>query len=153
MGRCEAFLLRQRKLLVIAFCGLIAVTVLAIFFDFWWCSNDAIGLRFGVESGSVVFGCWDPKSVAFYVNPQGLHLQVRDRSWDWLPYSEGPFTRLSFPLAAPLGVSAMAAFLPRKVVCPLKCGKCGYDLAGNQTAVCPECGNNAESGPTADKQS
>ncbi|MCB9850954.1 MAG: hypothetical protein H6817_09660 [Phycisphaerales bacterium] len=44
----------------------------------------------------------------------------------------------TFPLSAAVGVFAPVAW--RKRLVPGRCGRCGYDLTGNTTGVCPECG-------------
>ncbi|MCB9850953.1 MAG: hypothetical protein H6817_09655 [Phycisphaerales bacterium] len=45
---------------------------------------------------------------------------------------------VTFPVSAAVGV--LAHSLWRKRLSPGRCSRCGYDLTGNVTGVCPECG-------------
>ena len=49
---------------------------------------------------------------------------------------------LWIPIVLCLVVAALAHRRARKPA-PGACRKCGYDLTGNVTGVCPECGNPA----------
>ena len=46
----------------------------------------------------------------------------------------------SLPLLAAMGLAARRARRRRRWVRAGRCAGCGYDLTGNQTGVCPECG-------------
>ncbi|MCC6359140.1 MAG: hypothetical protein IT450_10365 [Phycisphaerales bacterium] len=52
-------------------------------------------------------------------------------------------------IAIGIGISVIAllAMLPKPDrVAAGHCEKCGYDLTGNQSGVCPECGNDLSAG-------
>ncbi len=58
----------------------------------------------------------------------------------------GPETAAAIVWLAAITIGILIAFLGRRADQPLKwaaegkCGQCGYDLTGNVSGVCPECG-------------
>ncbi len=54
------------------------------------------------------------------------------------------WTEIAIPLWLPLAVLTTTALLPwyldRRRIPPGHCRRCGYDLTGNVSGVCPECG-------------
>jgi len=70
-------------------------------------------------------------------------------------------TRMAVLLATPLAGGWLAArLLARRVHDSAGCGTCGYDLTGNVSGVCPECGTpievvraSADDGVTAEAES
>lgn len=76
----------------------------------------------------------------FIWHPSGLNLR-------WAPsiFPKGPaaVTRVMLPLWIPALIAGGAAFYfhrKARVPGPGHCPKCGYNLAGNTSGVCPECG-------------
>lgn len=57
---------------------------------------------------------------------------------NWL----GSIVALSMVTVPGLIVTALIAY--RHVIPPNHCRKCGYDLTGNESGTCPECGTEAE---------
>jgi len=78
--------------------------------------------------------------------------QVRSRFWSdvLLPkYSQGQPTVLRTPLWIPLTIvlvpGAILWRLELRRVPPGHCSKCRFDLTGNVSGICPECGTRARS--------
>lgn len=107
-----------------------------------------------VSDGDLSFGVLDEIQGAGH--PQGevaLERQVRltrrlrviGSGWPWVercfaPDGHGihvPFWLLLLTVAAP---TAIAFYRDRRRIPPGHCSKCGYDLTGIVSGVCPECG-------------
>jgi hypothetical protein len=135
-----------------------AVWVFSLFFGFGWRDqNTAIFL----QSGAVVREA-DPAAFGFYTGrseqPWHLNRLVRTPAIKWLP-SHGPSARgrarvyRTVPSLIPtttvvpiwpipigcFGFILVIRFRKRKPVAG-ECRTCGYDLTGNVSGVCPECG-------------
>lgn len=52
-------------------------------------------------------------------------------------------------VGAALGGAALSRFVRRTRYCPGRCDRCGYDLTGNVSGVCPECGKPVDDGVRA----
>lgn len=119
----------------------------------------AASLRWGVryERGRIGFNLYDGGCVVWIVKVpdgrgQGLHINdVTIRRRSWMPTLPCTFSNpredcLSVPLWMPLVLLAVvtAALLrvSRKAD-PDRCATCEYDLRGNQSGRCPECGVSA----------
>ena len=77
---------------------------------------------------------------------RALYAAAADRDWHLVPemrfYPSGgrqAVFSLWTPLVLLLSVAALARALGRRK-CPGCCHKCGYDLTGNVSGICPECG-------------
>lgn len=74
------------------------------------------------------------------------HDALPQPGWTWLPVRRdiGTISLLVLPLWIPFLVLALPTgwlfYLDRRAV-PGHCPKCRYDLRGNTTTVCPECGH------------
>jgi len=69
----------------------------------------------------------------------GLWIRTMSRgavSGFWVP--------LWMPLAVVGGIAGLLFWQDRRRVPPGHCGKCGYNLSGNVSGVCPECGTVVE---------
>ena len=111
----------------------------------------------GTWMGSVSVGVWDyfrvtwPKTVVLRHPWCGIQL---DRPWV-MPMGNG------FEIDVPFWLLLLAATIPtallfhrdRHRIPPGHCRQCGYNLFGNVSGVCPECGGKvpAEQRPTADE--
>ncbi len=108
-------------------------------------------VRFALEMGQLRWD-WDhslPLSTLY--PPNGIECRwdmerpVWSLGFDFEANQFGPFKswRVGIPLWAPLlfGFGATAWFWRLNRCRPLGvCGQCGYDMMGNTTGVCPECG-------------
>jgi hypothetical protein len=80
------------------------------------------------------------------VSPGGLQVWAHaSRALYWLPSTSGPFVTI------PLWPLFVAAFIPSAIGWrrsrrrrPGHCRKCRYDLTGNLSGICPECGTPVE---------
>ena len=79
-----------------------------------------------------------------FTPPDGwLSYLLRPRIAGAFPASEYAIGLLRIPLAPPLiGLAAVTAFLwyRDRLIPPGCCKECGYDLTGNVSGICPECG-------------
>jgi len=69
----------------------------------------------------------------------------------WYPYRSvnSPIRALIIPLWMPIAAAAGATFWAHRRIhrfAPGRCGRCGYDLTGNVSGVCPECGQPIDRG-------
>jgi len=83
---------------------------------------------------------------------QGLRVHRRDAPWpEWLPYCDLPdgwdlshAWVIVLPLWMPFVILAIPTVLlwwrDCRSIPPGHCQQCGYDLTGNVSGVCPECG-------------
>lgn len=66
----------------------------------------------------------------------------------WFPAMYGGYTALSIPLWIPTLAAAIAALVLHsqgRVAHRGRCRFCDYDLTGNTSGICPECGGSVES--------
>ena len=155
--------LSLKRVGALAAAGAVAVFVLAWAFSGWW-SLDVAWKSWRVELRSGLI------EIAHYHFPKNLRpfrgfecvplsrLPMPMASWRWWFHvnhwlgAVGPASALG-PVGTSvqvpfwvLGVGAggTAAFVWRRHFRrPGHCPKCGYDLTGNTTGVCPECGRSA----------
>jgi hypothetical protein len=90
---------------------------------------------------------WTPRSVRMYTRPWNS-----GRLKPLWPYYDhpriGPFRSREIMLELPLWLPTLAAavfapflwWLDRRRILPGHCARCGYDLTGNVSGMCPECG-------------
>jgi hypothetical protein len=133
----------------------------------WWArAYFPRDFRCAADSGSMLLifteGYWERRiNATGYTSSWGgiwaegqKHAQ---RSWSvaGLAYASGPgtpnnpasrYAMIAIPFAYPAGLLAaasawsMVAIMRRRRIGPNSCGKCGYDLTGNTSGTCPECG-------------
>jgi hypothetical protein len=118
----------------------------------WWDK----GVRHGVvvTAGAVAF-VWVPVFPAGFNSFQTPGFSLTGDPWDnamysWSQYAEWPKSGWSWParyVTVPLWQIFLALLLPSSLlwrtdrpVPPGHCRKCRYNLAGNTTRRCPECG-------------
>ena len=99
--------------------------------------NGAIGVFFSSSLPPGPSGFW------FWGNNYGEHLWPW---WQWHPTLEfeGPVVAsLAVPMWIPFVLIAVPSFIAWRVTrhLPGHCRKCQYDLTGNVSGVCPECGS------------
>ena len=136
----------SRRWRVLKWAGLLtcALLTLTIVLTRWWSIAWTSGNHWGFfQWGAVAFG---------------YHNAVDDFRWDvqrnvqtglffwWFDYQPGTLTRgscFSTPLWLPLaviGVPTILAWRRDRPFPPGHCQRCGYDLTGNVSGRCPECG-------------
>ncbi len=133
----------------------VAVLVASLWYSVhvWW---RRAGFGVGFSSFYLNYAAKaEPRAFSVSVKRQPFAAQVRD-TWRifmfWEPWAGGRARHLEFPLwplAAGAGlVAAVAWWLdpPRRRPRPGCCKACGYDLTGNVSGRCPECGT-----PTASR--
>ncbi len=80
--------------------------------------------------------------------PSTDRLWMGDRSEDDLVLLQVYWTSLLVPLWIPLAIIAIPTAVlfhrDRRRILPGHCRKCGYDLTGNVSGICPECGESCE---------
>jgi hypothetical protein len=107
---------------------------------------------FGFYAGDFGASCWNGGVSVTYrppwgVPPRGVFFEPNyEPQWAWVPsivsrlgapyFADMP---LWIPFALCVILAALAHRRARKPR-PEICGKCGYDLTGNASKVCPECG-------------
>ena len=105
------------------------------------------------EIGSTPAGCF----VTRYTTPSSDDVSGRER-WNFIAFlfeietvvgSGGPFLRIEGIDVSHWFLTLTFAILPaiwlfkwnkRRKLGPNACSSCGYDLTGNESGVCPECG-------------
>ena len=135
-----------RKRRVLKWAGLLtcALLTLTIVLTRWWSISWTIGNRCGfLQWGGVAFGSHN------WVDDFGWRVGRNIRSgllfW-WFDYQPGTptlascfITPLWLPLAV-IGVPTILAWRRDRSFPPGHCQNCGYDLTGNTSGVCSECG-------------
>lgn len=136
--------------------GIAACAVLGalyLFSVFWTASWFlSVGPYVSAGFGSVAVGYIDPHDPEFVAEMRGPDLQERDSPFEWwfrFGYESTSYTTRA-GAAAPLwalllgtALTTVYAWRRRRRLQTGHCMTCGYDLAGNVSAVCPECGNTA----------
>ena len=124
---------------------------------------DRLYCMVGVEGGAIHIE-WGVQSRHLY--RRDLHRFVRMRAQEYAAYLSGqrrasppahwlrwPHLENDFRLCwVPLWIPCAALSLPTAVLCwldrrrisPGHCRNCGYNLTGNLSGTCPECGNSVE---------
>lgn len=92
--------------------------------------------------GNVVFLVPDP--LVYFVR-KTIHRS--ENPFGWPTVRSGPYLRVTVPLWIPFLLLAVPTarlwWLDRRRMPPGHCPRCGYDLTGNVSGRCPECGNAA----------
>ncbi len=127
---------------------LITVVLLAASAGLWvhsyWVGSNLVGWwdnRIAIRDGELV---WSQASS----KPDGVKGGQYVSFTVYSPYSP----RLSLPLSIPAGILAVAACVLARPIIRLRhnlCLKCGYNLTGNVSGVCSECGTAVETGEKA----
>lgn len=128
--------------------GALAGAVLLVAADigsYWWEAEYYFrGYGLAVSRGEIAVIWWVAADPALSSMPVGGRFVPRETESNWLhhwtsaPGIDGAQLPL-WPLVLPLG--GLGAFSwYRSSVLPNGCCRCGYDLKGNQTGICPECG-------------
>jgi len=121
----------------------------------WSVTYGSRGLYLSLDRGTLCFSTvWAPQRPSGWVieRPSGAIRFL----FNAFPVLWGPNTywRGWVPLWSPLLLLAAgglaAAWLARARVRPGLCGRCGYNLTGNVSGRCPECGT--PTSPPADRQ-
>lgn len=121
-----------------ALVGFVLSGVIAMLFTFSvWYTFGYLGRTGGVLVTSGVLAI-----TADSVSPHGIQLSANTSHAPYsLPTTSGPF--VTIPLWLPflaVSVASAIAWQRSRRKPPGHCQKCGYDLTGNVTGVCPECG-------------
>ncbi|MCH7872044.1 MAG: hypothetical protein IID33_10130 [Planctomycetes bacterium] len=98
---------------------------------------------FYLTGGSLTILLDDPLPAPFVIQPHAAGMYRWDEmATDWTSFAELPLVTLLFAVAVPtLLVQHFVPKFPRGC-----CRRCGYDLAGNLSGTCPECGQSSASG-------
>lgn len=134
----------RRGVRVLCVAGFVTAAAIAVLFFVtrWW------GIGFGTQV--FVVHVWDGgiEMRLGTANPPGLgwhsHLRLGEKAI-WTPRFADPyfFIPLWIPFVAILVPSLIGWYRSRRPQ-PGHCRKCSYDLTGNASGVCPECGTRIE---------
>jgi predicted Zn-ribbon and HTH transcriptional regulator len=114
--------------------------------------NVSKSLVFCLRNGSVSVGKWEQMSAQEYANSTlDDFLDVRNLGWWPSPYQLGAGRWRCRLVAVPFWIPALAVVTSIAVLWypdlrtwlhhpPGHCKACGYDLTGNESGACPECG-------------
>lgn len=69
-----------------------------------------------------------------------VYFVARDKTMDMLPWAAGAVTLASLLVATCVAIHSRRRDRPAQWRGEGKCAKCGYDLTGNVSGRCPECG-------------
>ena len=90
---------------------------------------------------------YDSTTAVFLWAMLGLHTEVSDEGWIWVLYFDAPisgghtaFVPCWMPFLFVVFPTAILWYLDHRRIPPGHCKKCGYDLTGNTSGRCPECG-------------
>lgn len=129
-------------------CALILLIYVLTVGDIYYFHSATTGHRYVVRvacgAGRVSVDCWPVKWIDFPWGPAecGWHPAYR---FPWLPSYEwsDQGVGIELPLWLPLLLCAGVALLARSYsgrAAPGRCEQCDYDLTGNTSGICPECG-------------
>ena len=130
----------KRRFLVAASCSILTVL---LFLRTSCYSAEYVGPTFwaGITQGAVVLGVAPPLA-----NVRGwFHIENYGRDMLWWPVMEAnaQYPLLAIPFWLPFVVTAIVSVVSWRRLragLPNHCRKCDYDLTGNVSGVCPECG-------------
>lgn len=114
----------------------------------WWLAwiNENSTLALEISRGTGVLG-YDPIGQTAQTMPPGWHFQseyAKYRWWFRWHWKSGGPSLIVVPLWVPLLLlavpTAVLFYRDRRRIPPGHCRKCGYNLTGNASGVCPECG-------------
>lgn len=135
---------RIAKWIGVGICTVIAIVW--VMSGWWHLSYAKPGHYWGMEYGGLFYvsfskGAFEPQS--------GSNVWRQSPGWTWLPYIYELVGSSRMSLV-PFWIPLLLVALPTAVLywrdhrCrlpPGHCNKCGYDLTGNTSGRCPECGN------------
>lgn len=107
----------------------------------------------GISQCSVLLGWYtEPSPGGWVFNYGGFSSNLI-----WWPHAESNTTMslLAIPLWIPFGIAASVSYVFwRRLHAPLPghCRKCDYNLTGNLSGVCPECGTQIPNAETSKRQ-
>ena len=138
---------RLRKFTLWTGTTLCVLIVAAFVVSGWWLLAVQVPTGYGpaVTASGGAFGVLleEQWSEAFVLESRTVSPWGSGPNWRWWNYWEVDWRRIAVPLYAVLLAVAVPTLLVwrfgRKPVRPGHCG-CGYDLTGNTSGVCPECG-------------
>jgi hypothetical protein len=125
------------------FCGL--TFVLATVSLRWWLCLQLSSWFAGIGYGGRV-AAWDSslEGCEFHVSPVPRQMAFDYGDWSRLVCHSGQYWDVTIPFWMLLVLAALpTAFLwwrDRRSIPPGHCRKCGYNLTGNVSGRCPECG-------------
>jgi len=129
---------RLRKFILITGTLLSVLIVAAFVASAWWWVWVKLpdGQTIGFHAGAIEYAALYPASGwgSYFRHPQGLQYALAGRTWT---------NGFKFPLIYPFAAVAIPTLLVwRFWPKPIKPGhcRCGYNLTGNTSGVCPECG-------------
>jgi hypothetical protein len=136
--------------------ALIVIAYLTGAYEVRWISQDG-ARRVSVRSGSIDYG-WMHPAFAQFESPENRGFCIRPwlfrPAW-WPPvrvYSAwdcfSVYVQLWLPLVCAGVLTAVLWWLDRRRIPPGHCRKCGYDLTGNVSGRCPECGTEVRPPPS-----
>jgi hypothetical protein len=132
--------------------------VLSFFWNPWW-SNSDCSYCIHIEHG-VFYGYPDmpiPPGTACAPRPSYGRFELVRQSWVYMPWRLSPLfdgdyfripIHISFVLTTPILIYPLLPAVKRRKrrklgLCPI----CEYDLRGNESGICPECGTPADLPP------
>ena len=126
--------------------GLLACTLLAstIVLSRWWSFAWTAGNYWGfVQWGGIAFGYHNSVDAFRWLvsrnTPPGLYFWLFEHEPGNQYGAPSFITPLWLPLAA-IGLTTIVVWRRGLLRLPGTCQKCGYNLTGNVSGVCPECG-------------
>lgn len=123
-----------------------SITACVVFRDIKvdWIRGPAWRLYIG--QGYISWIGWDGgEALGLYIRDHTYVIGIGDGGWFGVDlfgveYIEIPTACLSLAPIMIAGLAAIALRLLRRCVAPGHCGYCAYDLTGNASGTCPECG-------------
>jgi hypothetical protein len=127
--------------LTVAWAGVLTALVVCCFWECVYCQFD--GVAVGVAGGAVGYG--PVIGSEFKVEFVPMRPEVRLAMWS--EFAIKPKVIVGGPTMFPLWIPLFVLFIPATILwrrdrrpAPGAC-RCGYDLTGNTSGRCPECGS------------
>jgi hypothetical protein len=111
--------------------------------------------RLYIGEGYVCWMGWDGDvAPGFYVRDRNFELAMAEGDWHGVDafdveYTNVPIWWVSLAAIPVIAVTAVALRLLPYCVAPRRCRHCAYDLTGNVSGICPECGQAIRGSPRA----